>query len=163
MGEKKLEQNQAEEPMTMFQRALLTGFVGGLLWGSLGSLAYYFNFTTISHASYILRSFFNASWVHGWMGELISIVIVSMLSILAAIVYYVVLKKRRGMIPGILYGIGIWVVFVYFLNPIFTAVPTFNNLNADTLVTTLCLHVLYGTFVGYTISYDYYNAMHKTT
>jgi uncharacterized membrane protein len=151
----KLEQNQHEKPMSLLQKALLTGFVGGLLWSAIGSFAYYFNFSEVSHASFTLRSFWQASWSSGLTGELISMLVVGIASILAAFLYYLFLRKRAGMIPGILYGVAVWFIFMYFLNPFFESVPTITEMEMNTVVSTICLLVLYGTFIGYSISFDY--------
>ncbi|MBB6454238.1 hypothetical protein HNQ94_002713 [Salirhabdus euzebyi] len=155
--EPKLEQNQHKKPMSLFHKAILTGFVGGVFWSGLASLAYYFNFMEVSHASFILRSFFNGTWTQGLLGEVISMVIVGVLSIGTALVYYLFFKKRGGMLPGILFGSVLWIAFMYFLNPMFEAVPLFSDLKMDTVITSICLYVLYGTFIGYSISYEYEN------
>ncbi|GAA0482198.1 YqhR family membrane protein [Salinibacillus aidingensis] len=155
MNQEKLEQNQQEEPMSLLQKALLTGFIGGIFWGLLGSLAYYFNFSEVSHASFILRSFWQADWIDGFTGEMLSVLIVGVISILVAYVYYLLLRKREGMLPGILYGLVIWFIFLYFLNPMFSAVPGLADMTVDTVVTTICLLILYGTFIGYSISFEY--------
>ncbi|WP_102027055.1 YqhR family membrane protein [Salirhabdus sp. Marseille-P4669] len=151
----KLEQNQKEKPMSIRSKSLLTGFIGGLFWATIGSIAYYFNFSEVSHGSFILRSFFEGNWTNGLLGEIISIVIVGLISILIALLYYLTLRKRPGMIPGFLYGIALWVIIMYFLNPVFSAVPTLSEMESTTIVSTLCLYILYGTFIGYSISYEY--------
>ncbi|MRG86562.1 YqhR family membrane protein [Salinibacillus xinjiangensis] len=155
MSEEKMEQNQREKPMSLLQKSLVTGFIGGLLWSLLGSLAYYFNFSEVSHASFTLRSFWQNQWTNGFSGEIFSMLIIGVLSILAAYIYYLVLKKREGMLPGILYGVAIWFLFMYFLNPMFSAVPILSEMTMDTIITTVCLHVLYGTFIGYSISFEH--------
>jgi hypothetical protein len=40
------------------------------------------------------------------------------------------------------------------LNPIFPGIPPFRKMEFNTLITTACFYVLYGTFIGYTISYE---------
>ncbi|WLR46297.1 YqhR family membrane protein [Halobacillus litoralis] len=56
---------------------------------------------------------------------------------------------------GVFYGIGLWAIVYFLLTPIFPAIPTFMELNSDTWVTTGCLFILYGVFIGYSISYEY--------
>ncbi|SET61578.1 Conserved membrane protein YqhR [Salinibacillus kushneri] len=155
MKKEKLEQNEHEKPMSLLQKALLTGFIGGIFWGLLGSLAYYFHFSEISHATFTLRSFWQANWTAGLTGEMVSVLLIGVFSILIAYIYYLLFKKREGMIPGILYGIAIWFIFMYFFNPMFVAVPSIADMNIDTVITTICLLILYGTFIGYSISFEY--------
>ncbi|WP_028783183.1 YqhR family membrane protein [Thalassobacillus devorans] len=157
MEDKKLEQNQREKPASIVNKSLLTGFVGGMIWSIFGAISYYFSFTEVSPASFVIRSFWQTSWSSAFLGEVLGVTGVSMVSILGALVYYLVLKKTNGLMPGILYGLAIWGVLFYLLNPIFTAVPALPDLTSDTIVTTICLFVLYGTFVGYSISYEYHD------
>ncbi len=142
-------------PMSLLKKALLTGFVGGLFWSSIGSLVYYFHFSEVSHASFTIRSFWNASWTNGIMGEMLSIVFIGIISIGISYVYYALLKKRPGMVPGIVFGLLLWFIVFYLLKPMFSAVPALTEMETTTVITTICLYILYGTFIGYSISYEY--------
>ncbi|ASN05272.1 YqhR family membrane protein [Virgibacillus necropolis] len=156
MGKKeKLEQNKQEKSYSLLARSLLTGFIGGLGWSTLGLIMYYFNFSKVSPTSFILRSWLNAKWTHEWLGDLISIVIIGVISIVVALVYYGLLRKISTMWIGTLFGIILWGIVFYLLQPIFPNIPPLNELGKDTIVSTLCLFILYGTFIGYSISYDY--------
>lgn len=152
---RKLEQNKQEKPMSLLAKALLTGFVGGLLWSAFGSLAYYFNFSSVSPGSFVLRSFIQAEWTNNWLGELISISIIGLLSVLIALAYYGLLKKYEGLIPPLLFGGALWFIVFFLLQPIFEAVPQLSQMDGNTIATTGCLYILYGAFVGYSISYEY--------
>lgn len=55
-----------------------------------------------------------------------------------------------------MYGIVLWVILFYILQPIFPNIPSLHELDKDTIITTLCLFIVYGTFIGYSISYDYH-------
>ncbi|TCT26939.1 membrane protein YqhR [Melghiribacillus thermohalophilus] len=152
----KYEQNQEEHPLSVLQKALITGFVGGIFWGGLGSLAYFFNFTSVSHSSFILRSFIMAPWTEGLLGELISLFLLGLISMGASYLYFILFRRARGMFPGIFYGLGLWLLVMFFLNPVFTAVPAAVDLDSVTVTTTVCQYVLYGAFIGYSISYEYH-------
>ncbi|GEL77356.1 YqhR family membrane protein [Tenuibacillus multivorans] len=149
-------ERQEESQTSVFLKSLFCGAVGGFIWGSVSSIAYFFSFSNVSHASFTLRSFFSGSWTEGLSGELISLVIVTILGIIPALVYYLFFKKFNGITPGILYGIGLWVVIFIVFNPMFYYVPPFNEMDYDTIVTTVCQFILYGVFVGYTISYEHH-------
>ena len=155
MAEETLEQNKHEKPISFLAKSLLTGFVGGVLWSLIGSIAAYFNFTSVSPASFILRSWLQNDWTDGWLGEVVSIIIIGLLSILVAILYYGLLKKMNGLWPSALFGIALWFLVYYVMEPIFPNVKHMTDLDSDTIVTTICLFVLYGIFIGYSISYEY--------
>lgn len=163
MENKQLEQNQQEKPVSIINKSLLTGFVGGMIWSIFGALSYYFSFTEVSPASFVIRSFWQTSWSSAFLGEVLGIIGVSLVAIMGGLVYYLVLKKTNGIMPGILYGLAIWGVIFYLLNPIFAAVPALPDLTSNTIVTTICLFVLYGTFVGYSISYEYHDLNQPST
>ncbi|WP_226035044.1 YqhR family membrane protein [Aquibacillus saliphilus] len=162
MEKEKLEQNKHEKPIPILSKSLLTGFIGGVLWSFFGALASYFNFTTVSPASFVLRSWLQTDWSDGWLGELISIMVIGLLSVLTALLYYGLLKKVEGIWPSVSFGIALWFVVFYLLQPIFPNVEHMTHLSSDTILTTLCLFVLYGTFIGYSIAYEYQDANNST-
>ncbi|WP_085991927.1 YqhR family membrane protein [Oceanobacillus senegalensis] len=155
---KKLEQNKRnEEQMSILARSLLTGFIGGIFWSTVGVFLYYFNFSELSPKAFLLRSWLRTDWTSGWLGDLVSIILVGLLSLATALIYYGTLRKVNSMWVGALYGIVLWGIIFYLFQPIFTNVPGVFDLKTDTIVTTLCIYILYGTFIGYSISYDYHD------
>ncbi|WP_121615039.1 YqhR family membrane protein [Virgibacillus halodenitrificans] len=156
-GRKKLEQNKREEPMSLLSRSLLTGFIGGLLFGSLGMVMYYFNFSEVSPKSYVLRSWVTEEWTEKWLGNIIAILLLGILSVLIAMCYYGLLRKIYSLWAGVLFGIILWGLCFYLFQPIFPNIPELSQLTNHTIVSTICLFVIYGSFVGYSISYDYYD------
>jgi len=153
--DQELEQNQREKPVPVFSKSLVIGFAGGILWSFVGAIAYVLNFSSVSAATFVLRSWIQTDWTSGWLGELIGILAVGLLSLGTAIVYFSLLKKAKGIAPAILFGVALWFIIFYLFNPVFAAVPEFYDFDSNTVVTTLCLFILYGTFVGYSISYEY--------
>ncbi|SFJ21737.1 Conserved membrane protein YqhR [Halobacillus dabanensis] len=155
MAEKQKDQRQQEPQQSVIGKALITGFIAGILWSGLGTIAYYFNFTQVSPASFIFRSFWQTDWTGTWLAEVLAVVIIGILSLGTALLYYLTMKKLNGIWPGMLFGIALWAVVYLVLTPVFPAIPTFLDLNSDTWVTTGCLFILYGVFIGYSISYEY--------
>jgi len=149
-----LEQNKRETPMTFIGRVITTGFVGGVLWSALGELAYLFKFSEVN-ANMILQPFVIGDWKNGFLGTFISILLIGVISIGAALLYYGTLKQVKGMWAGIVYGAVLWAVVFYLFNPMFPDVQTVAELKRETVVTTLCIYLLYGLFVGYSISFEY--------
>ncbi|MUV39664.1 uncharacterized protein JNUCC1_03548 [Lentibacillus sp. JNUCC-1] len=150
-----LEQNKQEDQMTLMSRSLLTGFIGGVLWSLFGVVFYYFNFTEVSPRAFLLRSWLSKEWTSTWLGDLLSVLMVGIISLGTALVYYGLLRKMNTLWAGVAYGAILWGVVFYVLNPIFTNIPLLADMSKETIVSTLCLFILYGTFVGYSISYDY--------
>ncbi|MDC3414418.1 YqhR family membrane protein [Aquibacillus sp. 3ASR75-11] len=161
MEKEKLEQNQNqnEKPMSAFVKAIVTGVIGGLLWSFLGAVTHYFNFSSVSPATFLIRSWLQTKWSDGWLGELLAIIALGLISILIAILYYALLRKMKGIWPSIVFGVVLWFLVFYLLQPIFPNIKSMTKLTSDTVVTTVCLFILYGTFIGYSISYEYYDSI----
>lgn len=159
INEKQLEQNKrTDSASSLLARSLLTGFIGGIFWSTIAVFLYYFNFMEVSPKSFVLRSWIKMEWTDGWLGDLVSVILIGLLSIITAFIYYVMLKKVQTMWISVLYGIVLWAIVFYILQPMFPNVSSLSNLQSDTIITTLCIYILYGTFIGYSISYDYHDS-----
>lgn len=156
-----LEQNKREQPVSIIAKSVTIGFFGGILWSLIGWIASYFHFTSVSPASFLIRSWLHTEWTEYWLAELISIIGVGILSIAVALIYYFSLKKIRGLWPSIVFGLALWGIVFYVLLPIFPNVKPVQQLDSDTIVTTICLYLLYGIFIGYSISYEYLDTVTK--
>lgn len=141
----------------IFSKALLTGFIGGLLWSAFGVIMYYFKFSEVGPKSFLLRSWLTAEWTNGWLGDVLSILLAGFISLLPAVIYFAVFKKINSMLVGILYGVILWGLIFYVLHPLFSNVPQLTDLQFKSVVSSICLFVLYGAFIGYAISFDYHN------
>ncbi|WP_077326924.1 YqhR family membrane protein [Virgibacillus siamensis] len=153
--DKELSQNKQEEPMSVTTRSLVTGFTGGIIWSALGLIMYFFSFSEVAPRSYVLRSWITAEWTSSWLGNILSIIIIGLLSLVSAFIYFGLFRKVNTLWMGVTYGLILWVIIFYILQPVFPNVPDIENLNSNTIVSTICLFILYGTFIGYSISYDY--------
>jgi hypothetical protein len=152
-NEKKLEQNQHEKPMSFISMVIITGLVGGILWSSLALLAYVFNFTEI-RPNVILEPWALGDWKKGWIGTVFSILAIGLISIGASFVYYALLRKFDSLWVGAAYGAALFLLVFYVLNPIFPGIKPFWELSRNTLITSACFYVLFGVFVGYSISFE---------
>lgn len=151
--EEKLEQNQQEEPIPFNSKVAVIGFFGGLFWSLLGYVAYVFKFTELS-PNLVLTPWVFGNWKNGVLGNFIGIFIIALLSIGAAYLYSFTLKKINKMWPGILLGLLLWALVFYVLNPVFPGLKSVAELDRNTIITTICLYLLYGVFVGYSISFE---------
>lgn len=144
------------KPMSFVAMVFWTGLFGGLFWGTLGFFAYYLNFTEIS-PNVILEPFALGNWKNGWQGTVISILIMGIFSVPAAYIYYAVLKKCKGIWFGLGFGIVLFLLVFFVLNLFLPGMKPFFNLSLDTIITSICLYIVYGIFIGYSINYEYQN------
>ncbi|WP_141431688.1 YqhR family membrane protein [Bacillus sp. 03113] len=138
---------------SLLAMALVIGFVGGIIWSGIAYFAYYFHFTEIS-PTIILEPWAIGGWKKGWLGVIISILLIGILSIVSAFLYYVSLRRIKNMWGGILFGLLLFLLVFLVLNPMFPSIPPFREIGRDTMITSICLYLLYGVFVGYSISYE---------
>ncbi|HLQ71372.1 MAG TPA: YqhR family membrane protein [Bacillota bacterium] len=143
-------------------KALYTGFIGGIMSGTFGYIMYYFNISKVSPKSFVLTSWNHASWTDGKLGIVLSIILIGLLSIVVAFLYFLLLKKVNTIWMGVVFGAILWGIVFYPLHPLFPGVPALTEFESSTIISTLSLYVLYGVFIGYTISYDYAVYRHKT-
>jgi uncharacterized membrane protein YagU involved in acid resistance len=142
-----------ENPMSFMTLVIVTGLIVGIVLSGLAYLAYIFNLTAIP-PRVILEPWALGDWKKGWLGTVISIITIGIFSIVAAVIYYATLRKINSMWVGIAYGIVLFLLVFFVLNPIFPGIKPFREIDLDTIVTSLCFYVIYGLFVGYTISYE---------
>ncbi|BAM47292.1 YqhR family membrane protein [Amphibacillus xylanus] len=144
-----------ESNIDLIKRVAITGFFAGIIWPTLWAILNYFNFTELSPSSFVLELVFDAKWISRWYGQIISILFLSLMSILVAYIYYWLFRKLTGILPGIIYGVVLWLLLILISSSLFVHIPSLNEQNVNTIVTMLALFILYGVFVGYTISYDF--------
>ena len=154
MEKAKLEQNQHAKPLSPIMTSIITGFFGGVFWGAVGLMAYYFNFTKI-RPNNILEPWAVGDWKTSWIGTVISLLLIGVLGIVAALLYYFTLKKFQNIWVSFGYGIVLFAIVFFLLNPLFPNLDPITELDRNTIITMLCLYVLFGVFVGYSISYEY--------
>ncbi|WNB93574.1 YqhR family membrane protein [Bacillus sp. NEB1478] len=154
MNENNLEQNKKESQSSFLSRVAGIGFFGGLIWSMFGFIAYYLNFSKVGPAL-VLAPWALGKWKAEWLGQLISIFIIALLSILVAIGYRFAFAKINSMWAGIIFGVGLWAIVFYLLHPIYPGLEPMNTIGKNTIITTICIYILYGVFVGYSISFEY--------
>lgn len=148
-------------PIIILPRSLFTGFVGGIIGSICGVLLYYFNFSEVAPRTFELRPWLEAGWTDRWIGDIISILVAGILSIVPAFIYYSLFKKMKSVWFAVIFGVALWVIIFYVLNPVFDNIPSVAQMSTSTIVSTICLYILYGTFIGFSISYDYHDSVRK--
>ncbi len=157
----KLEQNNRETQMGLTGKTAVTGLFGGIFWSLLGYIAYLLNFTSLS-PSLVLAPWAVGDWKNGQLGNIIGIAAIGLLSILAAFIYYALLKNITTMWGGFLFGAGLFLLVFFILNPLFPGLKSIAEFDRNTLFTTSALYLLYGVFIGYSISYEHNELVHAS-
>ncbi len=143
----------------LFGQAIFIGWIGGILWSACFAVAYYFNFTEIAPKTYFLKPWFHKEWTDQFSGHLISILIAGILSLIPAIFYFVTLKRIHSVWVGVGFGIVLWAIVFFLLQPMLTYTKPMYELRHETWVTSICIFILYGVFVGYSIAYNYHETV----
>lgn len=149
----KLEQNKTNKRTSSSGKIASIGFFAGLIWSIVGWLAYYLNFTKVGPAL-ILEPWALGKWKEHLSGQLLGILVISIVSVIIAFLYRLGLAKIRTLWFAILFGLILWVMVFYILQPWIPHLKPVTKLGKDTISTTLCLFSLYGLFLGYSISFE---------
>ncbi|HJV32143.1 MAG TPA: YqhR family membrane protein [Bacillales bacterium] len=152
----KIIEKKYPKPMSTISNVFWIGLFGGIFWTLIGYIAYLFSLTEI-RPNIILEPWALGDWKKGWLGTVISIVLIGIFSVGASFIYYVVLKKLKGIWPGMGFGVLLFFFVFLLLNPLFPDMDPFLKINRDTMITSVCLYIVYGIFIGYSISYEFQN------
>jgi len=137
-----------------FWYAIQVGIFAAVIWGAVRWGVYSFRFTQVQ-PGFLLKPFVDDDSLSGTMGFIWGALTFLVLSILVSLLYAFALYKLRGPWPGIAYGI-LWFALLYLLYGMLTgAVPPFGKISWDSLWTDFSIFVLWGTFIGYSISFEF--------
>ncbi|MFB7642305.1 YqhR family membrane protein [Peribacillus butanolivorans] len=147
-------QNQQENRIMLINNVFAIGFVGGLLASFAGIIAHYFNFMEFS-SKFILTSWSNMTWIDRWLGTVMTMLVFGILSMGIALIYYGLFRKMKSILSGVFFGAVCWALLIFVLKPMFSDLPSFSEMSSKSIITSICIFILYGLFVGYSISYDH--------
>ena len=146
-------QEKQEKPISQAKNVVLIGFIGGLFWSILGQLSHYFNFTEIG-PTVVFSAWSGATWSDGFIGIILGIFVCGLAGIAASFLYYWFLRKQDHLLVSIIYGVVLWAIVHFGFARFIPAMPAFADLDFNTVVTTVCLYILFGVFVGVSVSFD---------
>ncbi|MCZ8516748.1 YqhR family membrane protein [Paenibacillus filicis] len=139
---------------TKWRFAVNVGFFAGLLWGGVKIVEHYFHFTTLS-PGFLIEPFYLHSFLSTWQGMLAGWLAFIVFSIVSALIYSVLLAKARGPWCGIWYGLAWWAVIFLILGPVTGTTKWIAYMDLNTVLTDLCLFLLWGLFIGYSITFEF--------
>ncbi len=134
--------------------ALTIGFFAGLFWGGAFFVAYYINFSNLGTSMFV-KPFLKSELVNKWQGHLIGWIIFILLCEIVAIIYSLLLTRYKTPWMGILYGIVIWGLIMFILNPLIKFSKPFLELGYSTNSVLLSVFILTGLFIGYSLSTEF--------
>lgn len=134
--------------------ACYIGFYGGLIWGAMRWLFYALNFSKVL-PGFLIEPWYRKSFMYSGYGHLTGIGAFVLLSIIAALLYAAVLWKAKGPWPGIAYGIVWYVLLMLWIAPAWGMIPRLKELWPNSLSSELCLYLLWGVFIGYSIALEF--------
>jgi uncharacterized membrane protein YagU involved in acid resistance len=76
-------------------------------------------------------------------------------SIIAAFIYTAVMGKMKGYWPGLAYGAVWWLLIYMFVGPVSGMMSWIGVIEWNTLITDLCLFLLWGMFIGYSVALEF--------
>lgn len=134
--------------------ALYIGFFAGVIWGFVKIAAYYFRFTTVI-PGFLVEPFYKHDFLLTGGGILVGWIYFILFSILGSFVYMLLLGKLKGPVPGILYGIGWWMVLYYIVGPGTGMFAPVTRIGWDTIIADFCLFLLWGLFIGFSTAFEF--------
>src|SRR5690606_7836568 len=126
----------------------------GVIWGLFAYIGYYIKFSTIK-PNFLITPFVKKSFLSTWEGHLLGLFAFILYSIVAALIYAWLLYKRKGAWPGIAFGLVWWLLMYAFVGPYFDMLPPLRSLSTETWLSESCRHILWGVFIGYSITLEF--------
>ncbi|PYI55072.1 hypothetical protein DLM86_11080 [Paenibacillus flagellatus] len=134
--------------------SLQIGLFAGLIWGAVKIGASYFKFTRIN-SGFVAKPFFTQAYMNStagfWTGWLAFIAF----SLVAALLYAGLFRKIRGPWMGLVYGASWWALLYLLFGPVMGMMRRIDRLDWNTIVTDFCFFLVWGLFIGYSISFEF--------
>ncbi|TVY11475.1 YqhR family membrane protein [Paenibacillus cremeus] len=134
--------------------ALYIGVFAGLIWGGLKIIEYYFHFTTLP-IGFLIEPFFLHSYVNTWQGMVTGWLAFILFSVVASLLYSVMLSQAKSAWIGIGYGAVWWGIIFLLIGPVTGMMNWIAFIDLNTILSDFCLFVLWGLFIGYSISFEF--------
>lgn len=142
--QRKLTSNKASRKwIRKWKESLSIGIWGALIWSFIGYFSYWLNLSDYS-PSHFGKPFLNPDYLFRWQGILLSISIVIIMSIILSFIYSLFFSHILTPWIGAALGAVLWYILVGWRDVSFT-----------TLLSTFSLFVLYGIFIGYSLSMEF--------
>ncbi|RXZ78283.1 hypothetical protein EBB07_29970 [Paenibacillaceae bacterium] len=133
---------------------LQIGFFAGLFWGMIREVLYLLRFTSVI-PGFILEPYFKHAFLMTGWGHVAGISAFIVLSIIATLIYKLVLGKIRGPWTGLAYGLIWWAIIMFAAGPWLGMMTAPRRIGWDVLITELCFYCVWGLFIGFSIAFEF--------
>lgn len=123
--------------------AFSIGIWGAIIWGIIGILIHWFNLSKVSPI-HISKIFLKEQLIFKWQGILIAFLLLTLCSILFSLIYVFLFSRFYTHWIGIVMGAILWAVTL-----------GWQKLGINSMSATFCLFILYGAFIGYSLSVEF--------
>lgn len=138
----------------VLQKAWIVGIVGGVFGTIVWLIMHYFHFVHVRPFIVWEKLFLNKELFEPWYMKLVGIFLNGIISMIIATIYFGLLRRLHHWIFGVLYGIILWLIVYLGMPILFYQYNPFADQTLETHTGFLCFMILYGVFIGYTISFD---------
>lgn len=140
---------------TKIRTALEIGAFGGAFWSLLGYIAYFLNFSSIGPSIFI-RPFVTKAFADRPLAQFMGVAVATLFGMLFALVYVFTLSRFYQPWISVGCGAALFVLFYYVIAPLFSITSRpLHHLGTNTFSTQLCLFILFGLFVGFSLSAEF--------
>ncbi|MCS7461661.1 YqhR family membrane protein [Paenibacillus doosanensis] len=146
--------NNGERRTNRWSFAVYIGLFAGLIWGAVKMLEHYLHFTSLP-PGFLVEPFFKRSFLLSFQGYLLGWLIFILFSIFASLVYTLLLAKANGPWAGVAYGAIWWMLIFLLIGPVTGMMNWIAYLDWNTIITDFCLFIVWGLFIGYSISLEF--------
>lgn len=138
----------------MWLFTLEVGLFAGLIWGGIKAILYFLHLTTVV-PGYLVEPFFKHQFLNSQPGYYVGWGFFVLFSLLATLLYVLLLRKLRGPYPGMLYGVVWWGIIFMLVGPTFHMIEPLRKLSTTTIISEFCLYLLWGLFIGYSTAHEF--------
>lgn len=134
--------------------SLNIGFFAGFFWGFVAVFQHYFHFTHIV-PGFLLVPFFPIDFLRTGYGYLVGWLSWIPFSMIASLLYGLLFRRRVSHYRGLIYGALCWGLLFVLICPMLNMTLSINLLDWNSIITSFCLFLVWGLFIGYSISMEY--------
>lgn len=150
-----------QERIKLILRTIFTGLIGGILFFIGFVFSYYFSFVDQNITKLIPMQNLTELIPVTFLKRLFQLSFTSVFSIIISLIYYTLLKRFTNIWFSVLFGLLLFITFFFIPIMIYKEIEI-TSFSIDTYITIASLFTLYGTFIGYSISFDYIETKRNT-
>src|SRR5699024_9673746 len=120
--------------------------IASLIMIALGLFFHTFHFIPFSLFAWIKEYFVSMNGLATFILYALVILLISLISIMLALIYAVILRKKKHWKYGAMYGVLLWFIFYLALPYFFINILTLTKYEMNVSITIFCFFLLYGVF-----------------